>query len=135
MEIDIKWTKALQFRDIVHTLTLPRLRGFPLCPVRALKRTIALYNPASHEPLFQIYPLRGWKVVTDSRSRKVLARWNQKMGLDRNHYTFHTFRLSGATMAFRAHVPIQKIKPHGSWTSDCVWTYIQHDHSFDSDIA
>ena len=134
MEIDIKWSKTLQFRDKIHTLTLPRLKGSPLCPVKALQKALAVYTPSYNDPLFQIFS-GGWKVVTDSRIRKVLAKLNQKMGLEKNHYTFHAFRCSGATLAFRAHVPIQKIKHHGSWTSDCVWTYIQQDQSFSRDIA
>ena len=135
MTVVIKWSKTLQTRDKVHLLTLPRLPKSPLCPVKALKRAVQVYKPQGLDPLFQIYTLNGWQVVTDSRIRKVLSRLNVKMGFSPNHFTFHTFRRSGATLAYNAHVPIQKIKHHGSWTSDCVWRYIQQDSNYSQDIA
>ena len=50
-------------------------------------------------------------------------------------YTFHAFRRSGATLAYRAHVPIQGIKDHSTWKSDCVWRYIQSDESKGLQVA
>ena len=135
MHIKIKWSKTMQTRDKVHVVVLPRLLGSPLCPVRALQKSIKLYSPAPDSPLFQIYTNSTWVVVTDSRIRKVLAKLNIKMGFPKNYFTFHTFRRSGATLAFNSHVPIQKIKHHGSWTSDCVWRYIQQDATYSQDIA
>ena len=73
--------------------------------------------------------------MTDSRIRKTLSKLNQKLGLTKIFYTFHAFRRSGATLAYKAHVPIQGIKDHGTWTSDCVWRYIQSDESRPSQVA
>ena len=93
------------------------------------------YSPGPHDPLFQVRTSEGFKPITESRLRKVLSKLVVKLGLPKGHFTFHTFRRSGATLAYNSHVPIQSIKSHGSWTSDCVWTYIQQNNELSSDIA
>ena len=135
MKVVIKWSKTIRTRDRTHVLTLPRLRGSPLCPVRALRKAMAMYSPSENQPLFQIYGAGNWRVIIDSRIRKVLSKLNVKLGFDPHHFSFHTFRRSGASLAYNSHIPIQKIKHHGSWTSDCVWKYIQADQNFSQDIA
>ena len=84
-----------------------------------------LYNPGSQSPFFQIRTAVGWQVLTDSRIRKVLENINQDMQLPSNFYTFHAFRHSGASLAYKIDTPIKEIKEHGTWTSDCVWRYIR----------
>ena len=96
---------------------------------------MAMYSPSENQPLFQIYGAGNWRVIIDSRIRKVLSKLNVKLGFDPHHFSFHTFRHSGASLAYNSHIPIQKIKHHGSWTSDCVWKYIQADQNFSQDIA
>ena len=117
----LKWSKTIQHRDSVRVITLPRLKSLSICPYTALKNMIKLYSPSSMEPLFQCYTNHGWQVLTDARVRKMLSHINVKMQLPKNYYAF---RRSGATLAYRAHVPIQGIKDHGTWTSECVWRYI-----------
>ena len=135
MKLLIKWSKTMQTRDRTHTITLPRLYPSPLCPITALNRAIAQYAPGPHDPLFQVRTPQCYKPITECRLRKVLSKLIVKMGLPKGHFTFHTFRCSGATLAYNAYVPIQSIKRHGSWTSDCVWTYIQENNKLSADIA
>ena len=124
MTVSLKWSKTMQTRDRIHTIVLPKLGSSIWCPVRALKKVVAVYNPGPNDPLFQVMNQNGFKLVTESRLRKVLPRLNVMLGLDPHHFTFHTFRRSGAMCAYNAHVPLQSIKSHGSWASECVWTYI-----------
>ena len=49
--------------------------------------------------------------------------------------TFHSLRRSGATLAFNSKVSIQDIQSHGTWTSDCVWSYITQDHEASDRVA
>ena len=102
MYVSIKWSKTNQFRNRVETITLPRLKSSIICPVRALKQAMILYNPAPHDPLFQMFSAGKWSVLIDSRIRKVLAKLNVKLGFPPNEYTFHTFRRSGATLAYNS---------------------------------
>ena len=131
MKVAIKWSKTLQTRDRIHNIILPKLHPSPLCSISALRK----YNPAQRDPLFQVMTCTGFKMVTESRLRKTLSALNVKMGFPPSHFTFHTFRHSGATCAYNFHVPIQAIKTHGSWASNCIWTYIQEDTSHSADIA
>ena len=135
MYVSIKWSKTNKFRNRVETITLPRLKSSILCPVRALKQAMMLCNPAPHDPLFQMFSAGKWSVLIDSRIRKVLAKLNVKLGFPPNEYTFHTFRRSGATLACNSNASLQSIKQHGSWSSDCVWTYIQKNKSSGKEIA
>ena len=45
MQIAVNWSKTLKTRDRIHLVTLPRLPGSPLCPLKALKKVLKLYNP------------------------------------------------------------------------------------------
>ena len=135
LKIHLKWSKILQTMDKAQILTLPKLVSSLLCSYRALKHVIKTHKPMGWQPLFQVQSPEGWLVLTDSKVRKCLSRLNVSMGLPPHHFTFHTFRRSGATLAYNAHIPIQHIQRHGSWTSDCVWTYIQQDQSYGEGIA
>ena len=86
MNVAIKWSKTLQTRDRIHVVTVPKLSCPLLCPVTALQKAIAMYDPAPQGPLFQIETSRGWVVLIDSRIRKVLSKLNVRMGLS---ITFH----------------------------------------------
>ena len=98
---------------------MPRLSDKVICPYLALRAATQLYTPSSTEPLFQTQNGQSTRV------RKTLARIIQLMGFPKGFYTFHSFWRSGATLAYQAQVPLSDIKDHGTWTSDCVWSYIQ----------
>ena len=135
VKILVKWSKTIQTRDHIKVITLPRLVGNALCPYMALKALFKLYNPSQNAPLFQYKYSRDWKVLIDSKIRKVLSLINKKLHLSPHFFTFHAFRRSGASLAFNANVPIQEIKVQGTWTSDCVWRYIYNDSTRLSEVA
>ena len=124
----------MQTRDAVHILILPRLVDKTLCPWSALISLQSLYAFDNHSPLFQWQGLAGWGPLIDSKVRKTLKRINMALGCP-SHFTFYSFRRSVATLAFNSHVPIQSIKRHGTWTSDCVYRYIQADQSSGEQLA
>ena len=131
----VKWSKTIQTRDRVEILTLPKLVDTELCPRLALKALFDIYHMSPSSSLFQIHTKNGWVTLIDSRVRKVLSKINISLGLHPNHFTFHSLRRSGATFAFNAHVPIQEIKRQGTWTSQCVWRYIQADQASGEKLA
>ena len=135
MTVALKWSKTMQTRDRVHTIVLPKLGYSILCPGNTLKWAFAVYSPGHNDPLFQVFTRSGFQLVTESRLRKVLSKLNVRLGLDSHHFTFHVFKRSGATCTYNAHVPLQSIKTHGSWASECVWTYIQEDEARSSEVA
>ena len=117
VKILIKWTKALQTRDKVQFLTLPKLSDKLICPFRAIKALFDIYPMSAHTSLFQIHSSKGAIPVTDSRVRKTLKAININLGLHGAFFTFHDFRRSGATFAYNSHVHIQEIKRHETWSS------------------
>ena len=119
----------MQTRDKVQCPSLPKIKNKLLCPYTALKALLKLYPMSSSTSLFQIKTDQGWIPLTDSRVRKTLQSINVVLGLSPSFHTFHDFRRSGATFAHASHVPIQDIKRHGTWSSECVWRYIYSDHS------
>ena len=129
VKILIKWSKTIQNRDSVQVVSLPKLSNKLICPFRALKALGSLYPMSANHSAFQVKMQSGWQPLTDSKFRKCLKSINMTLGLTPHFYTFHSFRRSGATFAYNAHIPVQQIKRHGTWTSDCVWRYIQADHS------
>ena len=131
----LKWSKTLQTRDQVKLISLPRLQIPAICPFRALKAIVKLYNPSGFEPLFQCHTVNGWQPLTDSRVRKSLSKINARLGLHSSYYTFHAFRRSGASLAYQLRVPVPHIKEQGTWTSDCVWRYIHSDGSASLNVA
>ena len=135
VKILIKWTKTIQQRDTVQCITLPKLRDNSICPFIAIKSLFNLYPMSPHASLFQVSTPSGLVPLTDSRVRKTLKNINRKLGYNPAHFTFHDFRRSGATFAFNAQIPIQAIKRHGTWSSNCVWKYIQSDHTSGDHIA
>ena len=131
----IKWSKSLQTRDKIQCVTLPKLLDSYICPFLALKELFKLYLMSSHSSLFQLPSPLGLNPLTDSRVRKTLKLVNLKLGFHSEYFTFHDFRRSGAMFAFNSHIPIQDIKRYGTWSSDCVWQYIQSDRSSGESIA
>ena len=131
----LKWSKTLQTRDQVRSISLPKLKVPSICPYKALRSIFQLYNPAQNEPLFQIPTCNGWVPLTDSRVRKHLAEINMAMNLPKNYYTFHAFRRSGASLAYHSNASIQQIKDHGTWTTECVWRYINMSAQSGREVA
>ena len=134
VKIILKWSKTIQSRNKAQVITLPRLKHSPLCPHRALKAIMST-SDQPHRPLLHLNTLEGFKPLIDSRMRKSMSYIIKKLGFPKSYVTFHSLRRSGATLAYNAHVPLADIKLHGSWASDCVWTYIQRDHRMGEKVA
>ena len=79
VQLLVKWSKTIQYRDEYKLVALPKLGASPVCPSRALKNVMNLYNPGKISPLFQIKAAAGWQVLTDTRIRKNFAKINQTL--------------------------------------------------------
>ena len=54
----------------------------------------------------------------------MLPKIKQTLGFSNSHFTFHSFRMSGASFAYNSNIPLSDIKQHGTWSSNSVWLYI-----------
>ena len=92
--------------------------------VTALSNLLALTPKGSNNPLFQVKVHQTWVPLTATKVRRHLSLLLSNLKLGDAGYTFHTFRHSGATLAFNNNIALQNIQKHGTWSSDCVWRYI-----------
>ena len=127
----IKWSKTLQTSKKGTFIIMPTLGTSPLCPVTALKAWLRVYPHSPNSPLFSL-PSGS---LTQSQVRTHLAKVLTHLQLNPSVYIFHTFRRSGATLAFNSDVNIQKIRRHGTWSSDAVNAYIIKDPLHASGVA
>ena len=132
--IILKWSKTLQDRQKVTTVTIPALGASVLCPYKALITLLQIHPLSDDHPLFGFYKQGQWLTLTDSMARKHLKRVCTLLGPTK-HYTFHDFHRGGATWVFRHGVPIQDIQAQGTWSSQCVWRNIQLPPSATSSVA
>ena len=96
--IIIKWSKTLQDRRNVATVTIPALGTSMLCPVKALRDMYASFLAAKDDPLFVYNKNSLLLPLTDSMARKHLKLVSQLLDYPK-HFTFHDFRRGGATWA------------------------------------
>ena len=47
--------------------------------------------------------------------------------MDSSKFSFHSFRRSGATLAYNLGIDLEEIKRHGTWRSNAVQSYIVAD--------
>ena len=127
----VKWSKTLQKSKQGSFVILPKLASQAICPWQAYHNLAVSSNSGSNVPLFNIKGVP----VTQAQVRTHLAKILRILGLDPPSYTFHTFRQSGATLAYNLDVNVQKIKRHGTWSSDTVQTYIINDPANASGVA
>ena len=119
----VKWSKTLQASNQGSFIILPRLQNSLLCPLTSFIEMHKAYPVSDNSPLFCI----DQSPVTQVRARSHLKKILSIIGLDPQFHNFHTFRRSGATLAFNQNIDLQKIKDHGTWSSDSVYTYIVAD--------
>ena len=99
--IVVKWSKTLQNRKEIQTISIPVLNNSPLCPVAALKAMFQAYPASRNDPLFPAAADRCHVALADSAARKHLKAVSLAMNIV-PHLTFHDFRRSGTTFAFLA---------------------------------
>ena len=113
MIILLKWTKTLQNNNQARLLKLPYLKNC-LCPAKAVKECLKLVPGDNNAPIFQYKIRNSWIPLTDSKVRQHLKNVLQMAGKPMDYVTFHSFRRSGASLAFNHNVPLQEIQRHGT---------------------
>ena len=123
----LKWCKTMQDNKS-HVIQIPQIDNYWLCPVRALKTLLASRPLHDTGPLFaNRYP--PFNQVIDTVVRDALKQILANLRISPTGHGFHTFRRSGATLAFDNNIPLQNIMSHGLWRIPAVWTYLQNASS------
>ena len=126
----LKWSKTIQSTNQGTYVILPRLSNPFLCPTHNFLQYSRTYPLPSTSPCFA-RPVN----VTESILRKHLAKILIHLNLDPCLYSFHTFRRSGATLAYNLDVDLEKIMRHGTWRSQAVNNYIINDPGVASEVS
>ena len=111
IHLHLKWAKNIQAPEKVHAIKLPVIRDPQLCPVATLQALTSKLVLSPDQPLFV---LDDFSLLTQPMLRKRLAMFLRMMDLPLLGYGFHTFRRSGATIAFDANISLTSIQMHRS---------------------
>ena len=130
----VKWSKTIQNRRDVATVSIPSLGKSPLCPINALRSMLTLIPGSDNDPLFRLPKAKGLIPLTDLVARKHLKDVCRLLQVS-NPITFHDFRRGGAAWAFQNGVPLEQIMKHGTWRSDAVWSYLSSAPSLHSPVS
>ena len=130
----IEWTKTLQHHKSRHWIQLSSIKNHFMCPLRALQALLAFRPLPPPAPLFanNFYP---YAQVIDTHIWDALKRVLAHRNISATGHGFHTFRRSGATLAFDHNVKIQDIMAHGLWRSSAIWTYLENSSQAPSIIT
>ena len=120
----LKWTKTLQDSSSHHFVQIPRLTNPDLCPVRALIELLNTRPLHKKAPLF-VHKDPPFYPVIDTTIRDALKMVLNHLNIPLQGHGFHSFRRSGATLAFDQNIQLQDIMAHGLWKSSAVWQYLQ----------
>ena len=121
----LKWTKTLQHSSAHYFVQIPELKNSTLCPVRAIRKLLNFRDIPSSAPLFA-HSYLPFHPVIDTTIRDGLRKVLTHLGIPLVGHGFHTFRRSGATLAYDNNIQLQHIMAHGLWRSAAVWTYLQN---------
>jgi integrase len=126
LTVRLRWTKTHQSNQPPVMVPLPQIPGSPLCPVRAYQAMVqAIPVCDSTAPLLVINNRQGIRVpVTTHMLHKKFCHICNLVGVTPHVYSLHSLRRGGATLAFNSGVPVDRIKAHGTWASNTVWTYL-----------
>lgn len=123
-QLIIRWSKTNQFRQAPTMVFLPRRKGHPLCPTRAL------FIARKDGPQRPDDPALGYNLngvfcpltppVFIEEVRRALA----DSLADPTRYAGHSFRRGGATWLHACGTPADSIRLMGHWSSDCYRRYI-----------
>ena len=97
--VRVKWAKNLQKPERSHSVRIPEIHDHVLCPVRNISALINSRSAGPHTPLFLT---SDGAVLTQSMLRRRLTSVLTYLHIPLTGLGFHTFRRSGATIAFDA---------------------------------
>ena len=118
MDITVRSSKTVQFRERIQVIPILRAGNSVLCPVRYLRCYLSSANLPDDSPLFP-YNYNRFSVLF----KKVCF----KAGLKEN-YTTHSMRRGSATF-LASFLPLHVVKTYGDWRSWAVLLYISDTYA------
>ena len=122
--VEIRWSKTIQFGERKLVVPLIPIPGSVLCPVMAYRNMCEKVRVIDTKPLFS---LSRNNYITYSKFQIKMRQLIEKIGLDPEVFSTHSFRRGGATFAFKSGVSSELIQLHGDWKSDAYKNYLTFD--------
>ena len=91
----------MQNNNQIKLITVPRIHNSPICQVLAISSLLAVTFKGHNAPPFQVKHKHDWILLSGTQVRRCLTQVFSRSRLEGAGYTFHTFRHSAATFAFR----------------------------------
>ena len=110
LNVKIRWSKTIQFKDRAFVITLPNMPAHALDPVSAIVKALKFRVHA--DPDSQALPIRT--AVFNSRLKALAG----------HEFSSHSFRRGAATFALSAGIPETIIRLWGDWKSDAYCKYV-----------
>lgn len=127
VDVTIRWSKTIQFRERKLVIPIPRIKGSPLCPVAAVHRAFSLTPSVNLAgPAFMAsskLPILVKDVVSAIKTGVRLA------GVDPSEFSGHSLRRGGACLCLRAGLSIDAIRQLGDWKSDSYTKYTLENYT------
>jgi integrase len=125
VQLRIKWTKTIQFKERCLEFPIPRAPRSLLCPVQALTHAFSLTADAPNSgPALVLHSGTGYKPLTASQFAVRLRQCVQRSGHQAAQFTAHSFRRGGASFAYEVGVGVETIRQLGDWRSMAYTSYI-----------
>jgi integrase len=124
--IHLRWTKTLQRYRQSARIKLYPVSNSNLCPLSAFRALQRSYPVRPTDPFLSYRSSGQLFLISQSDLRRALKRLVSALGFS-SKLTFHSFRRSGASLAYASRVPFDAIQAHGTWVSDALWSYIDAD--------
>lgn len=133
--VNIRWSKTVQFRQAAVTIFLPRRKGHPLCPMRAVFLALKGAPQEGNAPALGYHINGVFHPLTPPVFIEELRKALQGANLDPADYAGHSFRRGGATWLHQCGASSQSIKLMGQWASDCYQRYVSPGESERRELA
>ena len=128
--LTLPWTKTLQAKNDVMTVSIAAAPGAVLDPVGIIAQFIHDFPlPKPTLPAFAVYNGHGLLVLTQQVYIDLLKSHLQVLGLPPEAYSSHSVRRGGTSLMAQAGVNPRLIKLHGGWRSNCYLRYIDPSYS------
>lgn len=134
--ISVRWSKTIQFQQKILHIPLPHITTSPFCPSSALYLHQHLLPCTEYPlPLFCYISEEGLKPITHAAFVSYLRDCLQKLGLNPNDYSGHSFRRGGCSYALECGLPTELIKLQGDWASNAYEKYIDPSFTLRQQVA
>ena len=125
LEVCIRWSKTIQFKERTLSIPLPIIPKHQLCPAAAVVRAFSVTKGASPTgPAFVVPINKKYVPFTYPSFLSKLRLILKNVGLPVTEYAGHSFRRGGASWALEAGLPGEIIQMLGDWRSDAYRQYL-----------